>query len=160
MNRITKWALVIISIVAMPCAVWAHGTGYRVIDDARVIAAEFFYSDHSPMRYAEVLVFSPENDEVEFQNGRTDRNGRFAFCPQKPGKWHVKVNDGMGHAVDAAIEVPAANAQKDAADNAPENERAMVAGASKLMKIGLGLSLLINIFLGMYVWQYRRRQNQ
>ncbi|MGM0453934.1 MAG: hypothetical protein ACQERN_12280 [Thermodesulfobacteriota bacterium] len=156
MKRSIIWILVMTGLLAVPATSLAHGTDYRVTEDSRVVAAEFFYSDQSPMRYAEVLIFSPENDEVEFQNGRTDRNGRFAFCPKKPGKWHVKVNDGMGHAVDAVIEVPASNAQKDAADNASENERTIVGGASKFMKIGLGLSLLINIFLGMYVWQYRR----
>lgn len=158
MNRLIIWILVMTGLMAVPANIMAHGTDYRVTEESSVVAAEFFYSDQSPMRYAEVLIFSPENDEVEFQNGRTDRNGRFAFCPQKPGKWHVKVNDGMGHAISADIEVSAAKAQKDNTDNKSENHRSMVAGASKLMKIALGLSLLTNIFLGMYLWQRRREE--
>ncbi len=158
MNRSIIWILLMTGLMAVPCVVFAHGTDYRVVEDARVVAAEFLYSDHSPMRYAEVLVFSPENEEVEFQNGRTDRNGRFAFCPEKPGKWHVKVNDGMGHAVDATLDVRPAAARKQGADVSAEKRNPMVAGASKFMKIGMGLSLLINIFLILYVWQYRRKE--
>lgn len=62
------------------------------------MAVEFFYSDKTPMRYAEVLVFSPENEKAEYQNGRTDQSGRFAFLAETPGEWQMKVNDGMGHA--------------------------------------------------------------
>lgn len=59
-----------------------HGTDYRLIENDAVVAAEFFYSDHTPMRYAEVLIFSPESDQVEFQNGRTNQDGRFAFLAE------------------------------------------------------------------------------
>ena len=70
---------VAMSLMALPVSVFAHGTDYRLIDNDSVVVGEFFYSDKVPMQYAEVLVFSPENDTVEYQNGRTDQNGRFAF---------------------------------------------------------------------------------
>src|SRR6056297_1589987 len=105
MKRAVVFAFAMIWMIVLPDGAAAHGTGYRVIEGAPVIAAEFFYSDKEPMRYAEVLVFSPENSEVEYQNGRTDQNGRFAFYPEMPGKWRITVNDGMGHAVRAEISV-------------------------------------------------------
>jgi len=140
-------------MTVLPAAVAAHGTDYRVIDEAPVIAAEFFYSDKEPMRYAETLVFSPENDAVEYQNGRTDQNGRFAFCPEMSGKWRIKVNDGMGHAVRAEISVKPPETAGGAAEGLIERETPPAADASMIMKALLGLSLLLNLFLGMYAWK-------
>ena len=83
----------------------AHGTAYRIIGDATVATIEFVYSDQEPMQYAEVLVYSPKDKRVEFQNGRTDRNGRFSFCPDVTGSWRILVKDGTGHNVQSKIEV-------------------------------------------------------
>ena len=55
------------------------------------------YDTGEPMRYAEVLIYSPKNGKIEFQNGRTDANGSFAFLPDTPGEWKIVVNDGDGH---------------------------------------------------------------
>jgi len=137
----------------------AHGTDYRVLEAAPVIVAEFFYSDNEPLRYAEVLVFSPENDTVEYQNGRTDKNGRFAFTPEKPGEWRVKVNDGMGHAVQASINVKpdesedTGEAAGNRIDALAEKQGPAPGQASTIIKIIFGLSLLLNIFLGMHIWK-------
>jgi nickel transport protein len=53
-----------------------------------------------------VLVYAPGGGDTEFQNGRTDARGRFAFLPDRPGVWRVKVDAGMGHGFDIEIEVP------------------------------------------------------
>lgn len=153
MKRSIVLAFAMIWMTVLPDGAAAHGTDYRVIDEAPVIAAEFFYSDKEPMRYAEVLVFSPENDEVEYQNGRTDQNGRFAFYPESSGKWRIKVNDGMGHAVRAEISVKPAETAGGAAEGLMEQETPPAADASMIMKALLGLSLLLNLFLGMYAWK-------
>jgi len=157
MKQSMPFLLAMVWIMSFSSGAAAHGTDYRVLDDTVVIAAEFFYSDKEPMRYAEVLVFSPENQDVEYQNGRTDQNGRFAFCPEMPGKWQMKVNDGMGHAVRAEVSVntgkTGSGALKDLADNAPP--AAAAAAASKWIKIVLGLSILLNLFLGLHVWKSR-----
>jgi len=39
-----------------------NGTDYRLI--GKEAAAEFFYSDKTPMQYAKVFVFNPESDKV------------------------------------------------------------------------------------------------
>lgn len=143
----------VIWIMLFPPGAAAHGTDYRVLDQAPVIAAEFFYADKEPMRYAEVLVFSPENQDVEYQNGRTDQNGKFAFCPETSGKWRINVNDGMGHAVRAEISVKPAETAGGAAEGLMEQETPPAADASMIMKALLGLSLLLNLFLGMYAWK-------
>ena len=37
-------------IVAMPYSSFAHGTDYRLIGKEEAVAAEFFYSDQTPMQ--------------------------------------------------------------------------------------------------------------
>ncbi len=124
----------------------AHGTGHRVLDAEHPVAISFFYSDETPMSYAEVLVFSPGDQKVEHQNGRTDKNGRFAFCPDAAGKWLLKADDGMGHAAEALLEVKAegASGAEKATDSAPS---ASSESSSKALKIIAGLSLILNLSL-------------
>ena len=151
-------------VMAMPFSAFAHGTDYRLIGKEAAIAAEFFYSDKTPMQYAEVLVFSPESDKVEYQNGRTDQNGRFAFLAETPGEWQVKVNDGMGHAVHATVTVNPIKPEPETAGEISGNrlnevtkKKATLFGeASMGVKLVFGLSILLNLFLGMYVWKRKK----
>jgi nickel transport protein len=163
MNRMLLFAA-FVWVMAMPFSAFAHGTDYRLIGKEAVVAAEFFYSDKTPMQYAEVLVFSPESDKVEYQNGRTDQNGRFAFLAETPGEWQMKVNDGMGHAVHATVTVnPIKSEPKTAGEisgkrlNEVTKKKAPLFGeASMGVKLVFGLSILLNVFLGMYVWKRKK----
>lgn len=147
-------------MMVMPLCVLAHGTDYRLIDKKTVVA-EFFYSDKTPMQYAEILIFSPANDKIEFQNGRTDQNGRFAFLAETPGNWQVKVNDGMGHAVHATVAVKRPEPGPQAATEISGNEPKAVAQKSSTLfgdaplavKLFFGLSILLNFFLGLHLWK-------
>lgn len=154
----------LMALLVMACCVYpqiaaAHGTDYRLLKEESMMGAKFFYDDGEPMSYAETLVFSPENDQIEHQNGRTDQNGRFAFCPHQPGVWHIKVNDGMGHAVLAEVEVASAISGKPAATAAPADTKASFADTSRIFRTLFGLSVLMNIFFGLYLWtsKFRRR---
>ncbi|MFO7559300.1 MAG: carboxypeptidase-like regulatory domain-containing protein [Desulfobacterales bacterium] len=163
MNRICFFAACL-WVLVIPFNAFAHGTDYRLIGKDAVVAAEFFYSDNTPMQYADVLVFSPENDKVEYQNGRTDQNGRFAFLAETPGKWHIKVNDGMGHAVRATVTVSPGKAEPKTTGEAPDNlqneiskkNNSLFGETSMGIKLVFGLSILMNIFLCMYVWKRKR----
>jgi nickel transport protein len=147
------------ALLLNPAPVSAHGTDYRILSDAPAVSAEFFYADGEPMRYAEILIFAPENDTVEYQNGRTDQNGRFAFVPNAPGSWKIRVNDGMGHAVNTSVAFkgPEPQAAPDAAAAAEIADHGHHAHDMPLWsRAGFGLSVLINIFLGLYLWKGRR----
>jgi nickel transport protein len=151
MRRSIGFAFALIWMIVLPEAATGHGTDYRVIETGPVIAAEFFYSDQKPMRYAEVLIFSPENGGIEFQNGRTDQNGRFAFYPDSSGKWRITVNDGMGHGVRAEVPVDFPETDSGVIRGIAEKNTPPAGGTSKWIKIILGLSVVLNLFLGMYV---------
>ncbi|WP_163335761.1 DUF4198 domain-containing protein [Desulfopila sp. IMCC35008] len=114
----------------------AHGLGYRMEQDTTTIVVTFSYSDGKPVSYAEVIVWSPADKKVEFQNSRTDKNGRFAFSPDTPGMWRIEMSDGMGHASSAECTI---NEVGERVAGIPALKQTM------LTQIFLGISLIFNI---------------
>lgn len=76
----------------------AHGVVYEIKNE-KAVMIKIAYDDGGPMSYAAVKIFSPSDKRVEYQNGRTDKNGCFVFLPDKIGAWKITVDEGMGHGV-------------------------------------------------------------
>jgi nickel transport protein len=125
----------------------AHGTAHRVVRDGTAVTVESFYTDKEPLQYAEVLVFSPSDRKVEYQNGRTDRNGRFAFFPDRQGTWRMEVSDGMGHRMTADIEVTAPAEPDTGSGSGSAGEGETQPGDSVPLKAAFGVSLIANAAL-------------
>jgi len=85
-------------------SVFAHGVVHEVNRENTVVI-KVGYDDGEPMSYAEVKIYSPDNSKVEYQNGRTDKNGCFSFLPPRTGEWKIVINDGMGHGVVTRVPV-------------------------------------------------------
>jgi len=85
-----------------PCAVFAHGVMGEVGRGGIVVGAK--YTTGEPMSYAKVKISAP-GAKLPFQSGRTDRNGRFCFFPDKQGEWKVVVDDEMGHRLEVRVPV-------------------------------------------------------
>lgn len=142
----------------------------------QVVAFEYATGD-IPI-YVQVEVYGPGNNDVEFQNGRTDALGRFTFTPDRPGVWAVIMSDGMGHQLRHEVLVPESlftNAAKgsttpeanaaphmssgtgtssaNGATSAPASTEK--AGPSTAWKALVGVSVLCNIFLGIALWRRR-----
>ena len=146
--------------LAAPKPAAAHGTDYRLLDPELAMVVEFIYDDNQPMRFAEVLVFSPADDEIEHQNGRTDMNGRFAFYPDVSGKWRIQADDGTGHLEQLSIEI--AEAEEDSETQRAVDDRSEASGhqhdnLARLWTIVLGLSLIANLFMGFYLLRLNNR---
>lgn len=109
-----------------------------------VVLVQFAYSSGGQPTYAKVEVYSPADDKLEFQNGRTDALGRFAFMPDAPGLWRIIMADNMGHRVEHPVEVDAALHAPAAAPQTAVGP----GGFSMPLRILLGLSLLGNAALG------------
>lgn len=155
-------ASLIAGILAAGATTWpgdavAHGTAHRLLQDAPAVALEFMYSDQTPMRYAEVLVYAPRNMEVEHQNGRTDRHGKFIFAPDAEGQWVVKVTDGVGHAEEASISVgPELIAGRAAKSQALDDTDTAGFGAiHQGLKAVTGVSLILNLIFAGYFLKRR-----
>ena len=134
--------LAAVILLFCPAVVKAHGVGYHREADGRAVVLKFDYSTGEPMAYAETLVYAPDDEKIEYQNGRTDRRGRFAFHPDQEGAWRVIVSDGQGHRVKAQLEITA-NAVTE--NRRPSDTRADATAATLWWKALLGLSLIGNL---------------
>ena len=157
MNENKAIVLFMVSILSMLTLggrdAWGHGLGWQA-ERGGAITVRFAYDDESPMMYGAVEVFAP-GGEHEYQNGRTDENGYFAFRPNRPGKWVVTGSDGQGHALRADIDVT----DTDLTDvDAPSNI-VQIGGATRpgIERIILGLSLLLNLGL-VFAWRLAKRK--
>ena len=130
--------LVVLALVT-PGMVLAHGTGYRVLEPGKAVTIECYYSGGTAMAYADTIVFSPEDLKLEHQNGRTDKNGRVAFFPDTPGTWRVNVGDGMGHKIQAQVQVEAGNTPSS------EIQDPGSMGQSNALPAAMGISLIFNL---------------
>ncbi|OEU66970.1 MAG: hypothetical protein BA863_16855 [Desulfovibrio sp. S3730MH75] len=143
-----------VGIILYCNTVWAHGVSYELLESPKTITFKTIFSSGEPISYGEVLIFSPENTEVEYQNGRTDKLGQFSFLPDKKGKWKIEVNGGMGHKIifDVAI-----------TDLLNENIIEIQNKSSQLkssiyMRVALGISFIFNVFLvSQIIW--RKKSN-
>ncbi len=144
MNKIIAYSLifgcVILSRWCCPQPAQAHGTNFRILSGNKAVTAEFYYSDDEAMSYAGVLVFSPQDGKKEYQNGRTDKNGRFAFYPDTAGTWRIEVNDGMGHKVQAEVICGSGKSEQANSQNQPKTPHQSL---NKMSKVLLGISLIL-----------------
>ena len=104
MKKPSLFFLIAFLLLFTPNNLWAHGVVYEV-KEGKTVIIKIAYDDGEPMSYAEVKIFSPHESELEYQNGRTDKNGCFSFVPEQIGEWRVVINDGMGHGVATKINV-------------------------------------------------------
>lgn len=135
----------------------AHGMGWRVTADQAVVLV-FRYASGEPMAFGEVLVYAPGEAEHEYQNGRTDENGGFAFRPDRSGAWRVVGSDGQGHIARGVVDV----SDSQIGPTATATVRTLAAGGAQPPgwgQIVLGVSLLVNLALASWWWQSRRKND-
>ena len=139
------------SMACLPTAIEAHALRAAHEQQGKTILVRFAYSDDRGAEFAAVRVI--DADGKEFQNGRTDARGRFAFVPDAAGTWRITVTDGMGHKVEHPVEVAAAG--KPAATAATVADDAG-SSAGLPLRAGLGLSLLANLALAACLLRRRK----
>ena len=118
----------------------AHGVRHLTLQEPDVQAFVVQYSTGDPVAYGEVKIYAPGQDDLEYQNGRTDAVGGFAFLPDRAGEWRIVVDAGMGHRHEFTLQV--ADGQGSAV---PAAEPALPYG--NVIRVALGLSLFANLFL-------------
>ena len=131
----------------------SHGVGYRVLNKGSAVTVEFYYSSNDPMSYAEAFIFSPKDKEREYQNGRTDLRGRFAFCPNTAGTWRIEVSDGRGHKVRGFVEV-----KEIKSEDIRVAQSRQTGPISWPLGALLGVSLICNLFF--IVYQLKGRESR
>ena len=101
--------------------------------------------------------FSPENDKIEYQNGRTDQNGIFAFFPDVAGLWRIEANDGVGHKEQGKIDVSEATADTTGPAKKITDRNNASKSDSKPLKTVAGISLIGNLCMGLYLWKRKEK---
>lgn len=102
--RLRPWIYAWAFLVATSSVGHAHGMFHEITRKETVVVTARF-DDDEPATYAQVKVYSPEGGEIEYQNGRTDKKGCFAFLPDRPGEWRIAIDGGMGHRLSTAVVV-------------------------------------------------------
>ncbi len=147
-----SWILIVFIVVlaVYPLKSMAHGVRGKVASGGVIVKAE--YTTGESMSYAKVEITAPDK-KIPFQIGRTDRNGRFCFYPDTPGKWKVVVEDGMGHRLEMAIPVK----HVGRVGTSGYIESPLQRHISKYLKTIAGISIIFGIFGCIVGWKGYRR---
>lgn len=113
------------------------------------------YSDGEPMSWSEVRITAPDAD-IEFQNGRTDRNGRFMFLPDVQGAWNVVVQDGMGHRL--ALDVAVADEGASVPEQVRDISHVGHGKTNRTANILAGLGIIFGLYGFFYGWKAGRKK--
>ena len=150
MKRTTQNGFLLLFLfMLLPAPIHAHGVkGTTGVGGVCVSAS---YDTDEAMSYAAVTIRAPEG-ALDFQTGRTDRNGRFCFFPDGTGEWDVIVSDGMGHRLELVVPV----AQASPAAGVKIKEHKQEASLSKYEKAAMGLSIIFGIS-GCLLWWGSRK---
>jgi len=126
MNRglLQGFIWILMMLFLWPAGGYGHGLRHKALEGGRGV--EVMYDQGKPAVSARVTVFSPGDRENPFQEGFTDRNGRFVFFPDRAGAWLIEVHDGMGHALRHEILVDDAPAPDEAGVPVPRHEEAPI----------------------------------
>ncbi len=146
------WTVVILTFSLPPKGAMAHGT-YGQIKTAQGWMVQAFYDDGEVMSYTETRVFSGK-DSAPAQTGRTDRNGRFLFYPDKPGTWKVVVEDEMGHAVVLEADIPSIEASSVTISGGDPGALPERQGKTGGVLAGVGV---ISLAFSLYFWVSARK---
>jgi nickel transport protein len=123
---------------------WAHAARVELEPAPPAVLVLARYGEGAPAADARVTVLSPEEGGRTHQTGRTDRRGRFAFLPDRPGTWQVVVDDGLGHRAVARLAV-AEGFGESAALSTPSS-----GGLPLALRWALGVALIAGLTLGLW----------
>ncbi len=154
-RRLTLSVLVTVFVLTFslpPKVATAHGT-YGQIKAVRGWMIQAFYDDGEAMSYTETRVFSGK-DTAPAQTGRTDRNGRFLFYPDKPGIWKVVVEDEMGHAVILEKDIPSIETAGVTISGGDSGALPVRQGKASGVLAGVGI---ISLVFSLYFWRSARK---
>lgn len=143
--------LVLIGLIFLwPLTAYAHGVTGTVDRGGLVVTAR--YDSGEPMSYARVTILSPDA-EVNFQSGRTDKNGRFCFFPDTAGAWEVVVDDEIGHRLEVDVPIDKQLVWKEVRGSA--EARGMM--FSQYKKMILGVLMVLGLFSILFWGKSRKK---
>jgi nickel transport protein len=135
-------------------AVLAHELRTEITLRPPVILVTASYAGQEPLAYAPIEIFEPGSASVEFQNGRTDARGRFAFIPHRSGEWRIVVDDELGHHRETTVTVDETFLNPAGGESAIDPSTAAVPLWWRWLT---GISIILGC-TGIYFWLKARRK--
>jgi nickel transport protein len=89
--------LATLAVLASSTPALGHAVETRYVFDDK-LELQSLFSNGEPFQDATVQIFSPDNPEEPWLEGKTDAEGKFSFAPdtQLPGNWEVMIKE-KGH---------------------------------------------------------------
>jgi nickel transport protein len=138
-------ALALFACLPVPAS--AHDLQHSIGEGAAV-CVKLFFSDGNAFSFESYELYRA-GEEIPFQVGRTDNQGRVVFIPDRPGTWRLKVFSEDGHGVDLSFTTGGEGGVQDA--GRPFLERHL--------RIVVGLSLIFGVFGLVDLFARRRKRS-
>jgi nickel transport protein len=124
----------------LPGQALAHDLQHQ-IDEGAAVSVRLFFGDGRDFAFESYEVYRA-GDEIPFQVGRTDLQGRVVFLPDRAGTWRIKAFSEDGHGADFSFSTDAKSGLQDANQPFLERHLRVVFGVSVIF----GAFGLVNLF--------------
>jgi nickel transport protein len=135
-----KLPLLVLAIVLAAGHAQAHDLQHQ-IDEGAAVSVRLFSADGSAFAFESYEVYRA-GDEVPFQVGRTDLQGRVVFLPDRAGTWRIKAFSEDGHGADFSFSTDLKSGVRDANRSFLERHLRIVVGVSVIFGVFGLVSLL------------------
>jgi len=134
----------------------AHDVQVETSAEPPVVIVKAAYAGQDPFSYAMITIYSPGDTQTEYQNGRTDERGVFAFVPHVAGPWTVVLDDEFGHRTEIIIPVAESFLQKGKKAGELSTDSYSTQNIPLFLKLLIGLSIIFGI-TGILYWIKARK---
>ena len=117
----------------LPGQAMAHDLQHQ-IDEGAAVSVKLFFADGSDFAFESYEVYRA-GDEIPFQVGRTDLQGRVVFLPDRAGTWRIKVFSEEGHGADFSFTTGAKGGVEDVSQPFFERHLRIVVGVSVIFGV-------------------------
>jgi nickel transport protein len=104
------------------------------IDERTAVSVKLLFADGSDFDFESYEVYRA-GDEIPYQVGRTDAQGRVVFLPDRAGTWRIKAFSEDGHGADFSFTTGAMNDIQEANKPFLERHLRIIAGVSVIFGV-------------------------
>ena len=87
-----------IFIFLFPIYIFSHDLQHKINKYGGIVGINLFYADNTKFSFESYEIYSPENEKIPFQVGRTDKYGRIFLILTKKGNGKLMPPQVMGMA--------------------------------------------------------------
>ena len=134
-------AIALLLFLWLPERAAAHDLRHS-IEGGEAVTVKLFFADGNEFSFESYEVYRA-GDEIPFQVGRTDLEGRVVFLPDRAGTWRIKAFSEDGHGADFSFSTDLKGGAQDANRSFLERHLRIVVGVSLIF----GVFGLVNLLM-------------